>query len=309
MNREKELKKLKSALKSIQRAQGARVDAVYEQALKLLRNSLHVFVQNLESKYEEYQEDLEEYGGNNATLIEFIEHSENQLADLNVIWKRVDRNPDVAELTNLLDLTIRVMDGPGARRMVRGSVDKKLIANELVKIAKDLVSVSKRDLLKQAIGKAKYLTRDRKEVKYFFVLPGDDPENPQKAKGVEVSRKLYERSRLPDVTTKRQKKRITDWFIGDMKHATDRTANIDLLNEIVSQRDVAGLKRKADEQTYKLAVQVYMELKKRISLDNRESEALNRLKYSVNASDEGMIRNNIFKAADALGMKLPSSSF
>lgn len=85
-----------------------------------------------------------------------------------------------------------------------------------------------------------------------------------------------------------------------------------LLNLLISADDVMKLERYADEQTAELARDVYIELKKRLELDNDENEALNRLKLCVkNASkyDKALLRNNIFKAAHALGMTLPSHSF
>jgi len=88
-----------------------------------------------------------------------------------------------------------------------------------------------------------------------------------------------------------------------------RFASKDILGELLPQKLVAGMRKTADEITYKLAVEVYKELKKRMALSNQENEALNRLQYAAKSRDEGMIRNNVFKAANALGMKLPHSAF
>lgn len=84
---------------------------------------------------------------------------------------------------------------------------------------------------------------------------------------------------------------------------------IDVMDYFVDLRDVVGLKKKSDEITYKLAVDVYRQLKNELAISNDVSEAINRLKNAVRSRDAGMIQNNVFKAANALGMKLPHSSF
>ncbi len=67
----------------------------------------------------------------------------------------------------------------------------------------------------------------------------------------------------------------------------------------------------ADRQTYELAYEVYQKLMDRLSLTDDEAEALNRLVTSIRSSgmSKAAHRNNIFKAANALGIKLPSSQF
>ena len=70
---------------------------------------------------------------------------------------------------------------------------------------------------------------------------------------------------------------------------------------------------KVDEQSADLAREVYMELSQKMQLAENERQALNRLRNSVkrgmNGWDAGTQRNNIFKAADLLRMKLPSYMF
>lgn len=67
-----------------------------------------------------------------------------------------------------------------------------------------------------------------------------------------------------------------------------------------------------DEQTKDLLGEVYEYLNDKLKLKNNEYGALNRIKNCIergkNQSPE-MHRNQIFKAADALGIKLPSMMF
>jgi hypothetical protein len=93
--------------------------------------------------------------------------------------------------------------------------------------------------------------------------------------------------------------------------ASAKTAADSLIDysEVIDQRDVAGLRSNADEITYKLAVDVYRNLRKRFELSSGEKEAIKRLQAATDMNNPEMIRNNVFKAADALGMKLPHSSF
>jgi hypothetical protein len=96
-----------------------------------------------------------------------------------------------------------------------------------------------------------------------------------------------------------------------LKVAKEITAESSLIGLIVDQHDVAKLDGKVDEQTYELMVDVYLELSKILTLTSNQDEALKKLKASVDNQGwrEDMHRNNIFKAAHALGMKLPSSMF
>lgn len=84
---------------------------------------------------------------------------------------------------------------------------------------------------------------------------------------------------------------------------------IDTLAGTNMEREVVSLKNKVDKTTYILAVKVYKELKKRLVIEANVNEALGRLKYAGDSKNEAQIRNNIFKAAHALGIKLPHSSF
>jgi len=89
-------------------------------------------------------------------------------------------------------------------------------------------------------------------------------------------------------------------------------ASKNIIDYVVSQKELADNFKNYDKQTKDLAIKVYMQLNKRLSLIPAEQEALNRLKSSVmNGSKwkEQMHRNSIFKAADSLKIKLPSSLF
>lgn len=69
---------------------------------------------------------------------------------------------------------------------------------------------------------------------------------------------------------------------------------------------------KADSQAADLMKKVAETLQDSLALNVRQQEALSRLRYAVdNAghSDAGLIRNNVFKAANSLGLKLPSYMF
>jgi hypothetical protein len=83
-----------------------------------------------------------------------------------------------------------------------------------------------------------------------------------------------------------------------------------VLDTWVDMHGVEKLQGKMDTQTYDLAVDVWAALQKAVALTPNQWEALNRLKSSVdNSYSRDMHRNNIFKAAHALGIKLPSSMF
>lgn len=68
--------------------------------------------------------------------------------------------------------------------------------------------------------------------------------------------------------------------------------------------------RKNDPESADLMLQVYMYFKKRLEFTSNENEAWNRLHWVINQGKASpLARNNIFKAAHALGIKLPSMFF
>jgi hypothetical protein len=67
-----------------------------------------------------------------------------------------------------------------------------------------------------------------------------------------------------------------------------------------------------DTQAAGLYIQVSLGLAKALSLTDSQEHALSRLKQVVENADRwdaGLLRNNIFKAADSMGIKLPSFMF
>ena len=72
------------------------------------------------------------------------------------------------------------------------------------------------------------------------------------------------------------------------------------------------MRNSMDEQTQKLALQVWVKLNDLLTLKGSAILAFNKLWQSIDAGKNyspEMHRNNIFKAADALGIKLPSGIF
>lgn len=88
------------------------------------------------------------------------------------------------------------------------------------------------------------------------------------------------------------------------------TARDSVIEEIIAMNDLLKLESKVDEQTWDLAVEVYQKLEDALELKGGQREALTRLRDSIfSRSQPSLHRNNIFKAANALGIKLPSGSF
>lgn len=101
-----------------------------------------------------------------------------------------------------------------------------------------------------------------------------------------------------NVISKKERKAFGDSVIG---YIIDERKLVDVLRDDVM-----------DEQTQDLLGKVYEKLNVRLKLTNYERGALNRIKTSIERGKKQspeMHRNNIFKAADALGIKLPSAMF
>jgi hypothetical protein len=93
-----------------------------------------------------------------------------------------------------------------------------------------------------------------------------------------------------------------------------QAGRFDIIDHVLPQRDLLKLEDALgnDEQSWDLAVQVYQKIAEKLRLSDREGQALYRLMDSVKnmKSWKGDLqRNNIFKAANLLGIKLPSSMF
>ena len=98
--------------------------------------------------------------------------------------------------------------------------------------------------------------------------------------------------------------------------ATDKTSSgQDIFHSLVPQRDVMKMYDRLsdeDEQTAALYVETVQKLTKMLDIPRGAQEALRRIQ---DVSDRGqrwdisLLRNNIFKAADAVGIRLPSGMF
>jgi hypothetical protein len=89
----------------------------------------------------------------------------------------------------------------------------------------------------------------------------------------------------------------------------------DIFYTIVPEKDVVELHDKMeeeDQQTATLFIDVIQELQKQLTISSGAEAALSRIIDVVHRGlrwDMALIRNNVFKAANSLGMKLPSHSF
>ena len=95
-----------------------------------------------------------------------------------------------------------------------------------------------------------------------------------------------------------------------VKVAKALTASDSVIDFVLDQRKIAQLEDDMDEQTFDLMIDVYHELSDALKLTSGQSEALNRIQMSLKRNYQpAMHRNNIFKAAHSLGIKLPSMMF
>lgn len=108
---------------------------------------------------------------------------------------------------------------------------------------------------------------------------------------------------------------IKDYLNGSGKSADKKAGSNDVIEAILPMDDMAKLYHKLekqDEQSAKLLMEVYDALRARLKLSDGENAAMSRVRGMVTRGqnwDPSLLRNNIFKAADALGMKLPSMMF
>lgn len=113
-----------------------------------------------------------------------------------------------------------------------------------------------------------------------------------------------------------EKPELREHLLPLLDGSVGKTANsFDAIEFILPMNDMAKLYHrveKEDEQSAELLLSVYNTLRSRLKLVAGESEALGRLRELTMRGqkwDAALIRNNIFKAANALGMKLPSAMF
>lgn len=90
----------------------------------------------------------------------------------------------------------------------------------------------------------------------------------------------------------------------------------DIIEYVVPERElmnlVAVLEKAGDTQSSALVLEIYQKLAERLEITTNESQAINRLKNTMKNTESwrpDLLRNNVFKVADLLGMKLPSGIF
>lgn len=95
-----------------------------------------------------------------------------------------------------------------------------------------------------------------------------------------------------------------------------KRARGEIIDSLVDENSLMDFLRYMETQKagdiQRMAEDVYIKLQERLQLSDRENEALNRLLVSIknyHQWDLALIRNNIFKAGDSLGIKLPHSIF
>ena len=91
----------------------------------------------------------------------------------------------------------------------------------------------------------------------------------------------------------------------------DEAKGQNMLWDLIDQRKLGKLMGNMDEQSKKLISQILDILQNSLTLPDRQGQAFNRLSNLVQSkqNNEGMLRNQVFKIANELGIKLPSSSF
>lgn len=115
-------------------------------------------------------------------------------------------------------------------------------------------------------------------------------------------------------------KSMGDWNDPSSRHhyAADKTAGfgLDALDALVSRKKIIAVQRKmqnsGDQQSADLVRDITMHLVHRLTVDSRTEHAITRLREITMRMDQwepAVLRNNIFKTANLLDMRLPSSMF
>lgn len=98
-----------------------------------------------------------------------------------------------------------------------------------------------------------------------------------------------------------------------MKESADlqEASGQNMIWDLLDQRKLSKLMPNMDEQSTKLLHESIKILGKSLTLPGRQGQAFNRLRNLIESgqTNEGMLRNQIFKIANELKIKLPSSSF
>lgn len=102
--------------------------------------------------------------------------------------------------------------------------------------------------------------------------------------------------------------------IEGFRTAASKTAGFGLLDQVLDTRGVMDALRHlkgVDDQSADLLVEVVYRLEDAMDLKSSELAALKRMQWVAKnkRGDYAMLRNNIFKAANSLGIKLPSGMF
>lgn len=96
---------------------------------------------------------------------------------------------------------------------------------------------------------------------------------------------------------------------------TKEAASEEILNFVLPMAKVYVLLDKLEKEepiTAKLTQDVLFEISNRLEIPDNTMEAINRLRNTANNNgrwDIDLMRNNLFKAAHALGIKLPHGMF
>ena len=96
-------------------------------------------------------------------------------------------------------------------------------------------------------------------------------------------------------------------YLGQVNEAKGQN----MLWQLIDQRKLSKQLSNMDEDSKKLIRQITDILGNSLTLPDRQGQAFNRLNNLIEGggTKEGMLRNQVFKIANELGIKLPSSSF
>ena len=97
----------------------------------------------------------------------------------------------------------------------------------------------------------------------------------------------------------------------DFKKYLNEAGGMNLIWEILDQKKLSKQMLKMDAESKKLVWEVVKILSDSLTLRDRQQQAFNRLRnmIAMGHENEAMLRNQVFKIANELKIKLPSSSF
>lgn len=96
-----------------------------------------------------------------------------------------------------------------------------------------------------------------------------------------------------------------------LKDYLNEQSNKTVLWDLIDQRELRDLMKNMDDQSKKLIRDITDKLGDILTLKGRQAPAYNRLRNLIGqkSKDEANLRNQVFKIANELGIKLPSSMF